>query len=91
MRKLRLEDIEPVASGLPALQSRAEIWVQLNPVVKGWCCGVRAESQLFAHQQGNIEIGLASLGLSFLLCKMGLVTVPTQRGYWENLTCDSSA
>lgn len=90
MRRLRLEYIEPVASGPPGPQGRAGIWVQLNHVVKCWCCGVRAESRLFTHLQGNLEIGLASLGLSFFLCKMGLFAVPTQRGYWEDVTCDSA-
>lgn len=81
MRKLRLEDIEPVASCPPAPEGTAGIWVLPNHVVECWCCGVRlrAESQLFAHhQQGNLEIGLAFLGLSFFLCKMGLEALPTR-------------
>lgn len=47
MRKVRLEDVEPVASRPLATQGRAGIWVQLNP--KCECCGVRLNSGSLLH------------------------------------------
>lgn len=88
MRKLRLETIESVASGPPATPGRAGIQVQPNHVVKS---RVRLSPGSLLISRATLNyIGLMSLGLSFFLCKMGLVAEPTQRGHWEDLMCDSA-
>lgn len=66
MRKLRLEDIEPIASGPLATQGRAGIWGQLNHVIKCECCGVKLSPGSLHISRATLNYWLSLSGAQFL-------------------------
>lgn len=66
MRKLRPEDIKPIASGPLATQGRAGIWFQLNHVIKCECCGEKLSPGSLLISRATLNYWLSLSGAQFL-------------------------